>query len=571
MFRRPATFPALARSPIRAFVVVSVLFFILMLVVGVSATLLEIVLLREKEANVEYRLESVGATLIATLELGQPGVLRSLAEWFSPEFRQRDSELSLIAYHGLSAGELEELRRVVAGILAEAVEAGGLRSAALVTDDLQIIAAAGDQELRAFDTSTLLLPDSGVIEAALLTGRPAATPTYSIDDDAFKRIFIPIVDRVAVEMVDDSKQPDAARSAPTVLDYLPLLLRLEAPASYFFEYSRLRRRLVLFSGVAVVLLFTVGLITLATMRRLDRTNRQLAREDRLRSLGTLASGLAHELRNPLGIMRLSTEELVEELERLRGASHLVPVARESLAEIDRLARLISDVLSFARGESVSGDGRCAVGGAVEAVVTWLRKTVRHGWVVATNHTEDRWRTLEVAIGEDALRQILLNLLRNAVDALGEHYGTRARLIDEDSVPIGHSRRSEAGGRGGAAAAAAATGEATARAAANGADDDPPAIQLRLEHDDEAGVVRVHVSDNGPGISRGTRTAIFEPFYTQRSEGTGLGLPISRRLAESVGGSLDAVAPDALGGAHFVLVLPVAAAGAARPTAPPRRG
>jgi signal transduction histidine kinase len=80
-----------------------------------------------------------------------------------------------------------------------------------------------------------------------------------------------------------------------------------------------------------------------------------------------------------------------------------------------------------------------------------------------------------------------------------------------------------------------------------------------------------VSDNGPGISRGTRTAIFEPFYTQRSEGTGLGLPISRRLAESVGGSLDAVAPDALGGAHFVLVLPVAAAGAARPTAPPRRG
>ncbi len=243
---------------------------------------------------------------------------------------------------------------------------------------------------------------------------------------------------------------------------------------------------------------------------LSRSVGLVQRANRLASVGILTAGLAHEMRNPLVALRTFAQLLPQRWEDGEFRREFSDVV---LSELDRLARLMNDLLLFARNQSTSFE-ESTVDDVLATVVPLLRA-----------HAVDKQITVEVDVDAPSpritanvsqLRQVLMNLGLNALQATPP--GGRVRID------------------------------------ARGAVGDSPLAIFR-------------VSDTGPGIAPEHVPHIFDPFFTTRPEGTGLGLPISREIIERHGGTLTVEsAPGA--GATFAIELPAVPLGAAtndRPT------
>ncbi|OFX23320.1 MAG: PAS domain-containing sensor histidine kinase [Anaeromyxobacter sp. RBG_16_69_14] len=225
--------------------------------------------------------------------------------------------------------------------------------------------------------------------------------------------------------------------------------------------------------------------------------RRMMRSEKLAVVGSLAAGLAHEIGTPLNVISATAEYLMVDGAPGERARRL----REIVGETDRISRLVRELLAFARG---SGAERALVDvpAAVSRVLSLLaipaeKKRVR---VEA-----DLPATLPPVLADpDGLHQVLVNLLVNAVSAVGDggRVGVRAR-----------------------------TG--------------PDGAHLALE-----------VHDDGPGVPEALRERVFDPFFTTRPDGTGLGLAVCARIVAAHGGDLR-VGAGPLGGACFSVLLPVA--------------
>jgi two-component system sensor histidine kinase HydH len=221
--------------------------------------------------------------------------------------------------------------------------------------------------------------------------------------------------------------------------------------------------------------------------------------DRLAALGEMAAGLAHEIRNPLGAIKGA----VLVVEPARGA--LDEQTREFLdvivEEVDRLNRVVSQFLTYSRpfkGELAPLDLADVVAGTVRLVPEDDRKKV-----VVDGRDVPRVRG-----DADALRQVLHNLVLNALDAVREVKGGRVGIE----------------------------------------------MQMRRRGLLRSDAVALTVWDNGPGLSHQTMTNLFVPFHTTKTGGTGLGLPISQRIVENHRGVIEVGnMPD--GGARFTVLLP----------------
>ena len=215
---------------------------------------------------------------------------------------------------------------------------------------------------------------------------------------------------------------------------------------------------------------------------------QLVRAGKLSAMGELLAGLAHELRNPLASIMGAAEALAAEFDEGHRKHRL---ARLQLEEIERLDRVVSGFLAFAR---VTPPVREPL--HLERLVQEVEELARH----RTRGLEVRWRvevdqSLQVQADEDQLRQVILNLVLNALQALEE-----AGAVDGQRPEIAFvTGRREVGG---------------------------------VDH------LCLGVQDNGPGVDPASRESIFDPYVTTRATGTGLGLSISSRIVESHGGFLD---------------------------------
>jgi PAS domain S-box-containing protein len=251
-----------------------------------------------------------------------------------------------------------------------------------------------------------------------------------------------------------------------------------------------------------------------TERRLSEA--RMADSHRLASLGMLASAFSHEINTPLGSVLACVEGIVRTSEDASASptelrAHVLEYGRLARSELLRCRGITQQFLRMSRGQRAATDV-VDVAPMIEAVVRLVRPTAQEAGVAVLVREGPPEASVRVAEGE--LQQILLNLLLNAVQACA---------------------------RGGTVH-----------------------VGLAL---DEQGAVHVRVQDDGRGIAQAHLGRIFEPFFSLRSGGTGLGLFISQNVARGFGG--DILVSSAEGqGSTFEVVLPPAAGGPRRSGAEP---
>lgn len=255
------------------------------------------------------------------------------------------------------------------------------------------------------------------------------------------------------------------------------------------------------------------------LARLKRANTELAatqaalvRSERLATVGRLAAGLAHEVGNPLAAVLGFQELLAEGLDDpgLREPELERDLIARSRKELERIHRIIRQLLDYARPGSGQVEDVEVAGVLRDAVATVGAVPAARG---VSLEVEVAAGLPAVRVERDKLYQVTLNLLLNAVDALGERRG----------------------GEG-------------------------PAGRVRLVAAlDPEGVVEIRCEDNGPGFSDEALSRAFEPFFSSKSvgKGTGLGLATCQQVVEGAGGQI-AVMNGAEGGAVVRLRLPAAA-------------
>lgn len=265
-------------------------------------------------------------------------------------------------------------------------------------------------------------------------------------------------------------------------------------------------------------------LTAALNRMLDELEarrRQVLHAEKLASIGVLASGVAHEVNNPLGNISSSCQILLEELDSTDPAT-----LRQWLEQIDGETRraqvIVRSLLDYARR------GPCCTASAVElqTVVTQSLVLLRRAVQKVELHTEVPAGLSVLADGQ-RLQQVFINLIKNAVDAGAHHIRVTAAAAGDANWPPA-----------------------------------PPAHVIGAAHTEQRAGVVITVSDDGPGIPAATLPHVFDPFFTTREpgHGVGLGLYIVEEIISEHDGCVAAESP-AQGGARFSLWLPAAEAAA----------
>jgi len=252
------------------------------------------------------------------------------------------------------------------------------------------------------------------------------------------------------------------------------------------------------TGVTVVAALTVALwgVTLLLflmLRREERHHQEMNHRKELARLGEMGALLAHEIRNPLAGIK-GFAQLVETADTIEQARrHAAKVVSQSL----RMEALVNDLLAFARDDQVERQ-LTDLSTVIQECVLLLQMEAAAQHV---NIAVDAPVPVEAHVVVDRIVQLLLNLMKNAIQAM------------------------------------------------------PDGGELAIVLRQQSGSAHVSIRDSGTGIAQEHIPRIFEPFWTNKAQGTGLGLALCRKVAEEHGGGL--IVESTVGaGAEFVVTLPV---------------
>ncbi|MBN2404346.1 MAG: PAS domain-containing protein [Coriobacteriia bacterium] len=239
-----------------------------------------------------------------------------------------------------------------------------------------------------------------------------------------------------------------------------------------------------------------AVVTLEDVSEVKALTDQLIRADRLAAMGELTAGVAHEVRNPLGIIRASVQLLEDPDSGPLRTSEAASVIKQ---EIDRLDRVIKALLDFGRPSRPTLMAT-AVTDVLSDVVLFTRRFASQSHV----QIEEQYpaQLPDVIADADQLKQVFVNLISNAVQAMEDTGGT---------------------------------------------------IRVKVDTDDA--FVSVSVIDDGPGIDTEDLSKVFDPFYSTRDAGTGLGLTMVHRIVDDHNGHIE-VASEPGAGTRFTVSLPV---------------
>ena len=268
-------------------------------------------------------------------------------------------------------------------------------------------------------------------------------------DQYFLSVYIPII--------NEYDEPVAILVADAPLKFFSTLQRFELGTIYLG-----------ISGLTILILFSM-LIIIAT-RRLFQAEDQMKEKEQLAQLGQMAASVAHEIRNPLSIMK-GTADILKKKYRDLSDEMLAYIPEE----INRLNRLVDDFLLFARHRKLNIQ-KINLNDAIQEFTSQFQDPRIHVQL------DDKLPA--ILADRHALKQVLLNLIHNALDAIDER--GRVEVCTTNSL-------------------------------------------------DKSGWLTLEIQDDGAGISKAEMKKVFEPFYSTKASGSGLGLVISKQLLEQMGG------------------------------------
>jgi two-component system sensor histidine kinase HydH len=239
-----------------------------------------------------------------------------------------------------------------------------------------------------------------------------------------------------------------------------------------------------------------------TNKQLRRAEAEARRSERLAALGQMSAGLAHEIRNPLGVIKGSAEMLSQ---KLTGDQPLAAeLAGYISSEVDRLNALVARFLDFARPMQIEAKPH-----RINELVDRALESVEHQFPHASVRVERDYADAlpEVLVDEQLCERVFINLIQNAFQAMDGNQPASSTLKlainpENAQAPIG---------------------------------------------------VSVVVEDTGPGVLPELREQIFNPFFTSKKDGVGLGLAIVAKILDEHGGSIRL--EDAPHGARFRVFIP----------------
>lgn len=293
--------------------------------------------------------------------------------------------------------------------------------------------------------------DSGMFREAL-AGKAGSSEIYLLGDHKFLSAAVPLLDET---------------------NSVSAILVAEARAEFFNIFEEFNNGLLLFSIINALVVLTVAYFLFRSLKSLVELQNRIKNQEHLVKLGEMAAAVAHEIRNPLGIIR-GTNEMIQKKYGNKDDEFFeyIPL------ELNRLNKLINNFLSFARTKDLQFE---------EVDIEFLLAKLKIGFsdnseIIFDINIDEKVKTIRT--DPDALEQILLNILQNSIQA------------------VNHKGKIE--------------------------------IRAFLKNKN---YYAIHIKDNGCGINPEAINQVFEPFFSTKDKGSGLGLSISKRLVEQLGGEI----------------------------------
>jgi signal transduction histidine kinase len=318
-----------------------------------------------------------------------------------------------------------------------------------------------------------------VIDTAHLVRRGEVDPFLSLDLGAVAAARQGLAGYSRLQRLDDNVLKAGYAPVLDLDDEVSGYVGVIASAGFFATLAQLRTTLLVVgtSVVAAVWLLTFGYLAYA--RRLARARSALQRSETLSAMGRMAAGIAHEIRNPLGIIKNAAQLLREELIEARRPTDLVDYIPE---EVDRLSQTLASYLDFARDAPVQFED-VDLSHLVRRTLRLMERDLEQAHVQVVDNL-DRLGQLSLRGDPRRLQQVLLNLFLNAMQAMPE------------------------GGQ----------------------------LRIQLEADEQD--LTLMLDDSGVGMGPTQVAHAFEPFVTTKEKGSGLGLTIAQRIINEHRGRIE---------------------------------
>lgn len=266
--------------------------------------------------------------------------------------------------------------------------------------------------------------------------------------------------------------------------------------------EKLSREMFFVSDLRVLETLTTEVALAVKYRRMED---EVSRKNRLVELGTIAAGVAHEIRNPLASIKTFAQLMPE---RMDDPEFKNEFSKLVLKDVDRITKVIESMLAFARPAQVTMGDHLA-NDLVEEAILLVQPRLKSKRIELTREFHGN---PVIKVDKHQVLQVLVNILSNATDALHEQGKIR--------VATGVSQRNLGG-----------------------------------DGDRNQNYAVIEVSDNGPGIPPAVRGRLFDPFFTTKKEGTGLGLSISQKIVRDHGGAITVSSVEGKG-SSFQVNLPL---------------
>ncbi|MGD9335130.1 MAG: ATP-binding protein [Desulfobacterales bacterium] len=296
-----------------------------------------------------------------------------------------------------------------------------------------------------------------------------------------------------------AEQPLSRISGP-VLGVVEIVQDLteDYKAIFSFQIRIVTTCTVVMGTLFLVLLFVVkrgeAIIEKRALERI-RLKEQLSRSEHLSSLGEMVAGISHEIRNPLGIIMSSSELLKKKMSDYDPSN---PIPNIIIEESSRLNNIITDFLNFAKPRTPNL-ASCKIEDIIEKNITFLASQIKEqGYTIDTQYDNN---LPEITADSEMLYQAFLNIFINAMQAM------------------------------------------------------PQGGKINVQICSNANAVEIFFEDQGEGIAEDILEKIWDPFFTTKSKGTGLGLGIVKNIIESHGGAVQ-IRNRSVSGARVTVKIPV---------------